>query len=725
MKIEVMKECSHAPETTKHYEGVFSQGSGYLHIRGTYEEGLKAASQNDRYMRLPANVTIEKPRHLRSKCGTYIPGIMGNHPLLKEEIINLPNPLIFKVREHGEDLDMDTCRISHYERVLDMETAVLRRGFLWHAASGTQIWCRYQRYLPRQLRNVIVQEIEYVVESGEGILTFDSDIDTDVTTNGYCHFLDVRKEKEICRTQVEVTTDKEEQVRMVSVVMQYDGKDVRRDYEDFPNVYLKQGQKVQLLKITGFSTSRDTEGLLEFREIEHAVRKAGENCKQVRKEHELLWRRMWMDSRVSIEGDQKAQQAVDFSVYHLLRCANDGEERTAICAKGFAGEAYFGHFFWDTEIYMLPFYLYTRPHTARSLEMFRVHSLPGALQNAENYGYRGAKYAWESGISGEEQCPNWQYADHEIHISADVALGIWHYYTATEDLEFLRCAIPVLTETSEFWLDRIWKDEKGIGHIHGVMGPDEYICFCNDNAYTNVMAACAMKITRKALETVFEKIPREYRELYGRLSQMDGKMCVLRDESGRILQCKGFDELEEPQFEKFWKDRSRPFGQFVSQERNYRIKALKQADVLMLFYLFEQGMEEEDLEKNFAYYFPYTTHDSSLSSIVHAILCSRMGKKEEAYQLFCHALDIDTDENKAGAAEGIHIANSGGIWQGIVMGFAGMKWSYESEGLKFAPKLPKHWEKLEFRIWYRNIQYQVIITQEEVEINEIARKHGK
>ena len=130
-------------------------------------------------------------------------------------------------------------------------------------------------------------------------------------------------------------------------------------------------------------------------------------------ENKAQWARLWKRAGVSIVGDETAQKAVNFSIYHLLRSVNPDDSRVAVCAKGYSGEAYFGHFFWDTEVYLLPFYLYTNPELAKKLVEFRIQTLPGAMANAKAYGYPGARYPWESSVSGEEQCPNWQYADHE------------------------------------------------------------------------------------------------------------------------------------------------------------------------------------------------------------------------------------------------------------------------------------------------------------------------
>ena len=182
------------------------------------------------------------------------------------------------------------------------------------------------------------------------------------------------------------------------------------------------------------------------------------------------------------------------------------------------------------------------------------------------------------------------------------------------------------------------------------------------------------------------------------------------------MQCKDFENFEEIDFDTVWKDKTKFFGSTISQEHNYRIKALKQADVLMLPYLFNDFMTIDELRENFDYYFPYTTHDSSLSNIIHSILYSKLGQTDDAYTLFKKSLDIDMDLKKCGASEGIHIANCGGIWQAIIFGFAGLKWAYESDSLVLNPRLPKQWKKLRFSLRFKNRRYNVTITGKNYEV---------
>lgn len=697
---------------TKYYEGVFAQGSGYLQIRGSYEEGLACADQGELYMRMPANVTIEKPRHPYSKWGVYVPGVTGIHPMLKEELVNLPYLLKLDVTADGEKLDMELPGIHNYRRCLDFRDGVLYRDFDWRTESGL-VRCQYRRFLPRQLKRVVVQEFSFQVASGRCRLTIENGIDCKVTTNGYNHFKKVEESGEAGRRGCVVQTDNGDSIRMLSMLFDSQGKVLGPVVDSV----LREGETLKLTKLSAVSTSRDLDaGYLEFDQMEALLAETINSGERVYLENKAQWARLWKRTGVSIVGDETAQKAVNFSIYHLLRSVNPDDSRVAVCAKGYSGEAYFGHFFWDTEVYLLPFYLYTNPELAKKLVEFRIQTLPGAMANAKAYGYPGARYPWESSVSGEEQCPNWQYADHEIHVTADVVHGIWHYYQAAGDMEFLKNALPVLKETARYWLARVCRRPGGAVTLDGVMGPDEYICLCNNNAYTNFMAARSLEITAWALELCGEAAEPGFIEDLRETAQ--GLMNSV-DWSGVIPQCDHFEDYEEPDFETMWPDRSKPFGGQVSQEYNYRVKALKQADVLMLPYLFPERFSAEQIRQSYDFYYPYTTHDSSLSAIIHSILCVRFERDREAWELFQRALEIDLSEAKMGAAEGVHIANCGGIWQGVILGFAGMKWEYDCDQPTFHPRLPKHWKSLSFSVCMKGEFYRVSICGDQAHVIKV------
>lgn len=707
-------------DSTKHYEGLFTQGSGYLHIRGSYEEGIMAAPQNEEYMRMPANVTIEKPRHPRSKFGTYIPGITGRHPLLNEEMVNLPYPFLISVYVDGEQFDVDESNVIKHERILDMRDGVLHRNFVWITKSGVEVKANYKRFISRKNPNIAFWKGEITTDK-QCCLRIVDDIYTDVKTNGYNHFVHIDKTAQKCH----LVTDNNDSVDISTKIccdkLCFECVDEKMEAAGV----VAADACITMTKLCCFHTSRDAgNNAIKYASAEEYL---AENLLSYEKEYKEsfdIWDRLWLNSRIVITGDDYAQYAVNFSIYHLLRSINMHDSRVAICAKGFAGEAYFGHFFWDTEIYLLPFYLYTNPDMAKKLVEFRINTLSGAIRNAKSYGYEGARYPWESSVLGDEQCPNWQYADNEVHITADVVFGLWHYYTNTQDIEFLRNIMPVLTETSKYWCSRVYKNQDSSVHINGVMGPDEYICFCNDNSYTNYMVKYALYITLKANDILKKQGDEKLlsKEEYDKIKNIADNIYIEKESDGLYWQCKDFESFEDIDFSAIWKNRNKMFGSIISQEINYRSKALKQADVLMLPYLFNDLMSEEQLQLNFSYYYPITTHDSSLSYVVHSILLSKLGKTEEAYKLFKKSANIDLDLDKKGAAEGIHIANCGGIWQSIILGFAGICPSYEKDTLTLNPKLPPNWESLSFSINFKGELYSVNIYKDRYNVEKIYRR---
>lgn len=690
----------------KGFEGLCTQGSSYFHLRASFEEGLACAPQDEPYMRMPANVTLETPRHPYSKAGCYLPGVTGAHPLLREELVNLPSPLCFTLTLGDETLDMCESRVGRYYRELHLRDGVLTRALDWHTREGAVVTCVFTRFLCRHRPELLWQTLSLSADR-PCVVRVAADIDTDVKTNGYNHFTDIRKSAADNGLSVTVTTDTGDTVTLEALltapqVFSPNGNRLEAA------LTLTPGQPVTIKRLTALGCSRDKAPI----DLRALLEQGMASFDELRAQHERAWARLWQNSHVEITGDEEAQRALNIALYHLLRVSHPEETRVAVCAKGFAGEAYFGHFFWDSEMYLLPFYLYTHPASGRALTSYRVNSLAGARENAAAFGYDGAKYAWEASVDGREQCPNWQYCDHEVHINADVVFGLWHDFAATGDLDFLRRALPVMTETARYWLSRVtWRGD-GTVTLDGVMGPDEYICFCDNNAYTNFMVKQALSITLRAAGLLGVSLGGDF--VRRARAVMDG-LPLPRTSEGLVAQCDHFEHYAEPEFEKYWPDRSRPYGTFVSQERNYRTKSLKQADVLMIPYLFPGTMDEETLAAHYDYYAPYTTHDSSLSCVIHAALLARLGRADEAKRLFDRALSIDLN---GGAAEGIHIANCGGLWQAVVLGFCGMTPSYLASTPDFRPNLPETWSRVRFPLVFGGKRYDVTVTHEDISVTE-------
>ena len=436
--------------------------------------------------------------------------------------------------------------------------------------------------------------------------------------------------------------------------------------------------------------------------------------------HEAAWNERWTASDIVIEGDAVMQKALRFAVYHLTSAANPGDDHVSIGARGLTGDAYFGHVFWDTEIYMLPFYIAVWPEAARALLMYRFHTLPAARAKAAQAGYKGALYAWESADTGEETTPEHVVADDgtiveiltgkmEHHISAGIAYAIWQYWRASGDDEFfLGAGAEILLETARFWASRAIAEADGKRHIRHVIGPDEYHEDVDDNAFTNVMARWNIASALEALELLHESWPEAAATLRQKLSLGDDELEDWRDAAARIVtgldpatgiyeQFAGFHALE-PLDLAGYADTNLPIDVLIKRQRARRSQVVKQADVVALMALLPKEFPGEMAAANFRYYEPKCAHGSSLSTSMHALVAARLGDTGMAlrYLRKTAALDLDPDPNSAG---GVRMAGLGGMWQTMILGFGGVELMGDTLGI--APKLPPQWRSLSFRVCWK------------------------
>ncbi|HJO95784.1 MAG TPA: glycosyl hydrolase family 65 protein [Victivallales bacterium] len=689
------------------YEGLFTQGSGYLHVRGSLEEIIDNSKQNETYLRIPGNVTVEEFNLSKNKWGTYVPGVFANHPLLNNEMVNLPYFIGLSLKCEGEIFDIENSAFEHYERKFNLQNGLITRKFRWITKSGCKISIHFERFISSAYKHICFQKL-CIASDKKCNIEIESFIDADIRTSGYDHlkktcFKHHGNYSLACKT----VTDSNIIVNLLSKLL-LDSK-YKTEFVKGPrkaslklNISCNSGQKIVIEKRTAVCTNIDldksnTANILK--NAENLTYKAHLDL------HNKCWTKRWKTCDIKITGDTKSQLSLRISLYHLLRCHVPEDNRVTIDAKGYAGDAYFGRFFWDTEIYMLPFYLYTDPDRARTFAEFRIQSLNGAKKNAELYGYKGARYPWESDPDGNECCPlaNWQYRDHEVHVTADVIYGLAHYAKAVNNENFINTdSAELIMETARYWIDRIdFNREKNIPELLGVMGPDEYTAISNNNSYTNRLVAFNLQTAVKT-----GKCTEEEEKLFTETAE---KLSILK-KSNLVLQCEFFTDKAEPDFENDWKDKTKPFGANVHQEKLYRTKCLKQADVLMLMYLFPDEFTIEELETAWNYYLPYTTHDSSLSYGIHAILALKLGKRDTAWEYWKKTSGLDLDFANGGASRGIHIANAAANWQVAVFGFAGIKTTMETNILHLGPNLPDKWKKISFPLIWKGQNVYIEIT---------------
>jgi trehalose/maltose hydrolase-like predicted phosphorylase len=449
--------------------------------------------------------------------------------------------------------------------------------------------------------------------------------------------------------------------------------------------------------------------------------------RKVVQEHEAAWSDWWRSSDIEVGGDPAAEQALRFALYHLISAANPADERVSIGARGLTGDDYSGHVFWDTEIYLLPFYIFTWPEAARALLMYRFQTIDGARRKAAQMGWRGAMYAWESADTGAEATPeqvvgpDGQIIDilcgkQEQHITADVAYAVWQYWQATEDVDFvLEAGAEILLETGRFWSSCAQPEGDGFCHIRGVIGPDEYHEHVDDNAYTNVMARWNIRHALEVAALLRERWPDRWARLSYRLGLEDTELVRWRTvaetmftgwnaQTGLFEQFAGFFGLEEIDLAGY-AGRSVPMDVVLGRERTQRSKVIKQADVVALLGLLPEEFPGDSGRANFRYYEPRCGHGSSLSGAMHGLVAARLGDSDLALRYFQDAVAIDLADNHTTIAGGLHMASLGGTWMTAVFGFAGL--SLQSDGIGFDPKLPTGWTALKFGIQWRGRRLRI------------------
>ncbi len=443
--------------------------------------------------------------------------------------------------------------------------------------------------------------------------------------------------------------------------------------------------------------------------------------------HRAAWEERWRDADLVVEGDDAAQRALRFSIFHLIATGHPTNDRVSIGARGLGGMSYFLHVFWDTEIFLLPFFIYSHPQTARTLLTYRYRNLDGARDKARLMGHRGALFPWESADKGVETTPPYGLGPDgemipilsglmEHHISADVAWAAWEYWKGTGDDGFMAdMGVELLLETARFWVSRTSRDADGRRHIRTVVGPDEYHEGVDDNAYTNVLARWNMRRAIEALAWLEGADRRRAKALRERLAVKDRELAQWAQVADALVdgydpatlvyeQFDGFHEMDDVPVEKL---RPRPMAAdlLLGREVTLRSKVVKQADVVMLCHVLADEMGKDAVRANYDYYEPITSHGSSLSPAIHAAVAARLGDMQTALEDFAMAAAIDLADNMGNAARGLHMASMGGLWQAAVMGFAGIR--RRGEALAVEPALPPSWRRFALPLWFRGARLEI------------------
>ncbi len=696
-------------------ETLFHTASGQLGIRGCFEEGA--------------------PEGAPSVRGAYLNGFSETEPISyneklygfpeeKQVIVNLPDVQTMRISAAGEDV---VCwKGSEYRRVLDMENGVCTRSFLYQTSSGG-LRVSFTRLVSFVQKNIFAVECRVTALDFAGEITVTSELDPDVknftdTTDPrvasgsgqMLHTLTRGCEDSVMAVEVETIRSKRKLLCAVmhDIAGSFPERTANMPLSFIHKTVLRPGESFAFRKYAIYAE------LFTEDDKKNAVRKLTE-CRDrgfetLKEEQKNFLSDFWSHSRVTVTDDEELQAQLDLSLYGMLSSAGtDG--RSNVAAKGLSGEGYEGHYFWDSEIYVFPFFLFSEPKTAKALLTYRYRHLSDAKAHARRMGHRvGALYPWRT-ITGSECSSHYPTGSAQYHINGDIARAFAGYYDATGDTGFLPEICEVLVETARLWMDAgHWLD--GRFRIDCVTGPDEYTCLVNNNYYTNACAAANLSAAERlcgelekqgGLCALSEKLSLTKEELaeFGRAAKY---MYFPYSADGRII-------AQDDSFlqKKRWDFRSLPKEDFPLLMHYHpllinRAQVLKQADSVLANYLYR---EESPLMmmRSYRYYEEVTTHDSSLSNCIYAIMAARLGDLSSAWRYFENSIGTDTNDQNGNTKDGLHIANMGGVYAVMTAGFGGVRQT--GKELSIFPLLPEKLTGYTFRLCVRDSRILVSVNK--------------
>ncbi|WP_017744253.1 glycoside hydrolase family 65 protein [Scytonema hofmannii] len=714
-------ETEFNPAQLHHKETVFTTGNGYLGTRGTFEEGY--------------------PNELSA---TLIHGIYDDVAIATTELVNCPNWLTLVVNVEGERFRLDTGELIYYERRLDMRLGIVNREVRWRSPKGHTIDFHFERFANLADRHVLAIRCQITSQDFEGEVSVEIEFDPNPHNQGVKHWKTLNQGSADniiwlhsqtlhsamqlgIAAKLSVAGDFEDKVELSSPLPHSLTPSLPHSSISF---HCSPQQTVIVEKIITVFTSRETET-----PIATALNRLAEvpSYSTLLAAHIAAWEKVWQDSDIVIEGDIKAQIAVRYNLFQLLAVAPRHDDRVSIPPKTLSGFPYRGHIFWDTDIFILPFMTLTQPALARNLLTYRYHTLEGARRKAKEAGYAGAMYAWESAATGDEVTPRWVpgpngesiriwCGDIEVHISTDVAYAVWHYWLHAGDDEWMRDrGAEIILDTATFWESRVeWNPEGNCYDIRDVIGPDENHDRVDNNAFTNLMVQWHLQSALALWDWLCQAYPDKSAQLkiklnleaerFEKWALIANKLYVNQDpHTGLMEQFEGFFQLEDVNLAEY-EPRSKSMQGLLGIEATSQKQILKQPDVLMLMYLLRDRYDQKILQTNWNYYSPRTDHSygSSLGPAIHAILACDLNQTTEAYTHFMRAALVDLEDVRRNAAEGIHAASAGGVWQAVIFGFGGVRMT--QFGPVACPNLPQGWTRLKFRLNWRNEWYEFDLT---------------
>jgi len=697
------------------YESIFNVANGYVGVRGNFEEGYS----NDK-------PTVK---------GTFINAFYDIVPLTygekafafpdtMEKLVNVIDSQTINLIIDGEKFSLFEGQIKSYKRYLNMKRGYYRREIHWISPLSKEIKLVITRIT--SFTNLELFAINYEIEkvNFKDEVTIESIVDGDV--RNYTNDSDPRTGSGQSKLLIPYSISFGNDIMQVSCKTKTSNETVATTTKHISNVkftsnYYKTEKsikgvftfesgtrKINFTKYNIYTDSRRYKDPLN--DGKELIRKlSNKSFETILEEQEEYLEKFWRVSDILIKGDESLQQGLRFNLYQLLQSVGK-DSISNIAAKGLSGEGYEGHYFWDSEVYMLPFFTLCNPKLAKNLLKYRYTILDSARKRALELGHtKGAAYAWRT-IAGSESSAYFPAGTAQYHINSDIAYSYIQYFLVTNDIEFIKeFGAEVVIETARIWME--------IGHYHddkfkidAVTGPDEYSAIVNNNYFTNAMAKYNLQWATKLYYLLLEIDPTT-------LNMLSKKINITKEEVD--LWNKACTNMYLPYDDKYkinaqddsflskavWDFKNTPKDKYplllhYHPLTIYRYQVLKQADTVLSHFLLEDESDMETIKNSYDYYEKITTHDSSLSCAIYSIMACKIGYYPKAYDYFIETARLDLEDTHSNTKDGIHTANMGGTWMCIVFGFAGLR--IKKDMLSFKPRLPEKWEELNFKIQYKN-----------------------
>lgn len=714
------------PSREREIETLFAIGNGYLGVRGASSFPIPA-SQEDLFI---AGVYDKKALTLPYSETQFLTNRRTDR--IDAEIVPFPYPFRIRLFVDKNEISAGHTHMPEHGRILDMKKGIYSESHRFEDDGGGSTHVRIVRWTSFDNPHLLFQEIWLTSENHSGEITLDLTMRAPDRDPEYPHLKLESRETQDGLTEHVVYQTQASAVRASFASRIFvNAKEVQS-----PTITLqaKPREAVHILKLISVFTSQDVKDpLAESKTLLLSMKT--EHLAQYFERHASFWEKFWEGADVEFEGRPEITQAQRFNLYHLRIAANTYAP-TSVAAKALTGRAYEGHVFWDSEIFMFPFYLHTEPEIAKSLLMYRYRTLGGARQRAYAIGNKGACYAWESTVTGGDVTPEYITiketgaeipiftGPQQIHVTADVAFAVFRYWDATLDNKFmLDYGAELLLETARFWASRAIQQGSSY-HLLTVVGPDEYHHDVGDNFYTNWMARFNLEKAADVWEWIQKKYPDRYVDLTSRFGVQTEELESWRKISRAIFLPQPTPEGVLEQFDGFFRlkdaiippeDRMRaPIRRLFNWREINQLKIIKQADVLMVPFLFPQSMSNKLIRTNFEYYEPRTDHGSSLSLCVHAAIAARSGLSQIAEKFWEESLNLDLTNAMSNTELGIHAAAIGGTWQALVFHMMGIEFGQNGIVINHRPEkqFPFQANGVRLNLFYRGKRYPVRVTKE-------------